>query len=396
MHSSDGASIGTGWSASAITPLQHSPSFQYLASEPVRNGVSNLTAATPDAPTSDLVIRREGRAGRITLNRPRALNALNFDMVAPMVEALRGWASDPAVSLVILDGAGDRGLCAGGDVVSIYNGFKAGNDVARRFWADEYVLNALIGSYRKPFIAIQDGIVMGGGIGLSGHASHRIVTERSMLAMPETAIGLIPDVGGTYLLSRAPGEIGTFLGLTGHRMNAGDALYSGFADTCVASKDLTALVQTLVMSKDPVSATLAERATAPPPSPLADNRAMIDRVFAHASVEAIRDALAAEPGEMAAKAARSIAPFSPLAMKTTLAAIRNAKSLASLERALEIEYRLCMRLYGRGEFAEGIRALLIDKDRKPAWNPRTLEEIDTAFVEGMFAPLPPGQDIHLG
>jgi enoyl-CoA hydratase len=354
--------------------------------------------ATPSdaVPADDLVIRREGRAGRITLNRPRALNALSYPMVAPMVAALRAWATDPAVALVILDGAGDRGLCAGGDVVSIYHGFKQGNDVARRFWAEEYVLNALIGSYPKPLVAIQDGIVMGGGIGLSGHASYRVVTERSMLAMPETAIGLIPDVGGTYLLSRAPGEIGAFLGLTGHRMNAGDALYAGFSDTCIASNEIPALIASLVTSSDPVSALIAERAIAPPPSPLADNREMIDRAFSKASVEAIRDALASEPGDLAAKAVKSIAPFSPLALKTTLAAIRNARSLPSLERALEIEYRLALRLYTRGEFAEGIRALLIDKDRKPAWNPATLEMVDAVLVESLFAPLPPGEDIHLG
>ena len=344
---------------------------------------------------SDLLIRREGRAGRITLNRPRALNALNYGMVAPMVEALRGWQDDPSVALVILDGAGDRGLCAGGDVVSIYHGYKAGNDVARRFWADEYVLNAMIGSYRKPFIAIQDGIVMGGGIGLSGHASYRVVTERSMLAMPETAIGLIPDVGGTWLLSHAPGNLGMFLGITGHRMNAGDAIIAGIADTCVASKDIPTLIDALTSSMEPVSTIIAELAKAPPPSPVADNAELINRIFSAGTVEEIRDALDREPGEFAAKYAKAIRPFSPLAMKTTLAAIRRARNLPSLERALEIEYRLCMRLYERGEFAEGIRALLIDKDRKPAWNPPTLEATTDALVAEMFEPLPAGEDISL-
>ncbi len=351
----------------------------------------------PTEPSSndEVLIRREGRAGRITLNRPRALNALAYPMVAPITAALRAWVNDPAVALVILDGAGERGLCAGGDVVSLYQGFKEGSDLARRFWAEEYVLNALIGSYSKPFVAIQDGIVMGGGIGLSSHASHRIVTERSMLAMPETAIGLIPDVGGTFLLSRAPGQLGPFLGLTGHRMNAGDALYAGFSDTCVASGDVAALVKTLCETTEPVSTAIAQRAAAPPPSSLADNRAMIDRVFAGDSVEAIRDALARETGEMAVKATRMIAPFSPLAMKATLASIRRAKALPSLERALEIEFRLCLRLYERGEFPEGIRALLIDKDRKPAWNPPRMEEVDAALVESLFAPLPDGGDIRL-
>ncbi len=373
--------------------LQSGRGVLYLRVEPrlKEPPLSDATEAEPQ-----LIIRREGRAGRITLNRPRALNALAYPMVAPMVTALTDWASDPAVELVILDGAGERGLCAGGDVVSIYHSRKEGSDLARRFWAEEYVLNALIGNYPKPFVAFQDGIVMGGGIGLSGHASHRIVTERSMLAMPETAIGLIPDVGGTWLLAQCPGQLGVFLGLTGHRMNAGDALYAGFSDTCIAASGIAELIGALADTDEPVSVAIAQRAVAPPPSPLADNREMIDRVFAQASVEAIRDALAAEPGEMAAKALRAIGPSSPLAMKTTLAAIRRARALPSLERALEVEYRLCMRLFDRGEFTEGIRALLIDKDRKPAWNPPRLVVVTEELVESLFAPLPDGGDIHLG
>ncbi len=345
--------------------------------------------------SEDVIIRREGRAGRITLNRPRALNALAYPMVAPMVEALRAWAKDPAVALVILDGAGDRGLCAGGDVVSLYHSRKDGSSLARSFWSEEYVLNALIGSYPKPFVAIQDGIVMGGGIGLSGHASHRIVTERSMLAMPETAIGLIPDVGGTWLLSRCPGETGVFLGLVGHRMNAGDAIYAGFSDTCIASSGIGELISTLCHTDAPVSVTIAQRAAAPPPSPLADNREMIDAAFKGDSVEAMIAALGAASGEFAAKAVKAVAGHSPLAMKTTLAAIRRARALPLLERALEIEFRLCIRLFEGGEFTEGIRALLVDKDRKPAWKPPRYEDVTLAMVEDMFAPLPGGGDIHL-
>ena len=343
----------------------------------------------------DVIIRREGRAGRITLNRPRALNALSYPMIAPMFDALRLWIDDPAVGLVILDGAGDRGLCAGGDVISLYHSHKDGMDLARSFWGDEYKLNALIGSYPKPFVALQDGIVLGGGIGLSGHASHRIVTERSMLAMPETAIGLIPDVGGTWLLSRAPGETGVYLGLVGHRMNAGDAIYTGFADTCVAASGLGELVHTLANTDEPISVAIAQRAIAPPPSPLADHRAAIDVAFKGDSVEAMSAALAATPGDFAAKALKAMGSHSPLAMKATLAAIRHGKSLPSLERALEIEFRLCLRLFERGEFTEGIRALLVDKDRKPAWKPATLGEVDAAMVDALFAPLPGGGDLVL-
>ena len=357
--------------------------------------MSASSSASSDNQPS-VIVRREGRAGRITLNRPRALNALAHEMVAPMVDALRSWSDDPKVELVILDGAGERGLCAGGDVISLYHSKKEGTDLARRFWAEEYVLNALIGSYAKPFVAIQDGIVIGGGIGLSGHASHRIVTERSMLAMPETAIGLIPDVGGTWLLAHSPGQIGVFLGLTGHRMNSGDALYAGIADTCIASSALRELIDVLANTDEPVSVSIAQRATAPSPSVLADNREMIDRVFSLPTVEQIRAALGGEPAEFAAKVAKAIGPFSPLAMKTTLSAIRRSKALGSLERALEVEYRLCVRLFDRGEFTEGIRALLIDKDRKPAWNPPRLEDVDDALLESLFAPLPAGEDIDLG
>jgi enoyl-CoA hydratase len=352
-------------------------------------------STTTSASEPDVLIRRQGRAGRITLNRPRALNALAHAMVAPMVAALTAWRDDPHVELVILDGAGERGLCAGGDVVSIYHSRSDGSDLARRFWAEEYVLNAMIGRYPKPFVALQDGIVMGGGIGLSSHAAYRIVTERSMLAMPETAIGLIPDVGGTWLLAQCPGHIGVFLGLSGHRMNAGDALYAGFADTCIPSSGLADLVHVLAETDEPVSVAIAQRAAAPPPSPLADSREMIDRTCALPTVEAIREALARETGDLAARSARTIATCSPLALKATLAAVRRARSLGSLERALEVEYRLCLRLFDRGEFTEGIRALLIDKDRKPRWNPSRLEDTDAALVESLFAPLPPGEDLHL-
>lgn len=351
---------------------------------------------TSQAEAADVLIRRQGRAGRITLNRPRALNALSYPMVAPIYQALRAWRDDPDVALVILDGAGDRGLCAGGDVISLYHSREQGSGLARKFWTDEYRLNALIGAYPKPFVALQDGIVMGGGIGLSGHASHRVVTERSMLAMPETTIGLIPDVGGTWLLSRAPGGYGAYLGLMGHRMNAADAIIAGFSDTCVASSRLGELVAVLCDTDEPVSTALAHFATAPPPSPLSVNQAAIDTAFRFDAVEEIRATLAGMPGDFAAKTLADFVPRSPLALKTTLAAIRKAKALPSLARALEMEYRLTVRLFEHGEFPEGIRALLIDKDKAPKWRPARLEDLDVAQVEAFFAPLPPDEELRLG
>ena len=194
------------------------------------------------AASDDVLIRREGRAGRITMNRPAALNALTLGMVRKIWAALTAWVDDPAVHLVLLDGAGGKALCAGGDVRSLYDSRTQGSALPRAFWSEEYPLNALIGRYPKPYVALQDGIVMGGGIGLSGHARHRIVTERSRLAMPETGIGLIPDVGGTWLLAHAPGEAGIYLGLTGEAMGAADAIHARFADVLVPSARLPELV----------------------------------------------------------------------------------------------------------------------------------------------------------
>jgi enoyl-CoA hydratase len=336
---------------------------------------------------TETVIRREGRAGRITLNRPKALNALTYPMVGEIQRALTAWESDPEVQLVILDGAGERGLCAGGDVRSLYDARTEGSSFARRFWREEYVLNDHIGRYPKPYVALMDGIVMGGGIGLSAHASHRIVTERSMLAMPETTIGLIPDVGGTFLLSRAPGASGEYLGLMGHRMNAGDALYAGFADTMVETPRLPLLLRRLCHTQDPVSVTIAEHAGAPAGSPLADQHAEIDAVFSRATLIEIRDTLAGMPGDWAQKTLADLAARSPLAMTTTLAAIRRARTLASLKDALDIEYRLCVNLYEHGEFLEGIRALIVDKDKTPRWRPPRLDDVTDSMIEPLFAPV---------
>ena len=346
--------------------------------------------------TDEVLIRREGRAGRITMNRPKALNALTLPMVGRIWDALIAWQNDPAVELVVLDGAGERGLCAGGDVRGLYDSRTQGSSIARKFWSDEYRLNALIGRYAKPFVAIQDGIVMGGGIGLSGHTRHRIVTERSQLAMPETGIGLIPDVGGTWLLAHAPGETGVYLGLTGEIMRAADAIYARFSDRLVPSAKLGALIARLA---DPaggrVEETIAAFKEPPGQSGLESRRSDIDRAFAPASVEHILAALAATPGDWAAKSAAALAQKSPKAMKVTLAAIRNARGLASLEAALNVEYRLVSRLFEDGEFPEGVRALLVDKDRKPKWSPPDLAGVDEKLVRSYLAPLPAGEELGL-
>jgi enoyl-CoA hydratase len=345
---------------------------------------------------TEVIVRREGRAGRITINRPQALNALTHPMVGAIWDALQDWGDDPDFELVILDGAGERGLCAGGDIRAMYDSASEGSVFARRFWADEYRLNALIGRYPKPYVAFMDGIVMGGGIGLSGHASHRIVTERSQLAMPETGIGLIPDVGGTWLLARAPGEIGVYLGLIGERMRGAGTIYAGFADTYVPSARLPELAAALAQpDAGDVAGVIRSFAEPPPPSDLAAHASEIDRAFRFDTVEAIRHELAAMGGKWAAKTRSELDRRSPLALKLTLAAIRGARGLSSLEAALNFEYRLTTRLFEHGEFIEGVRALIVDKDKSPKWNPPRLEAVTPEMVADFFAPLAPAEELGL-
>jgi enoyl-CoA hydratase len=368
----------------------HPRSLRFTSFSPIWRGPITV------AKTDEVVIRREGRAGRITMNRPQALNALTYAMVGEIWKALSAWKDDPAVALVILDGAGERGLCAGGDVRAMYDSAPQGSAFARRFWADEYRLNALIGRYPKPFVAFMDGIVMGGGIGLSGHASHRIVTERSQLAMPETGIGLIPDVGGTWLLAHAPGEIGIYLGLVGERMRGAGTIYARFADRFVPAAKLSELAAALTQADaGEVGGHIQRFAEAPPLSDLAARAGQINRAFSLDTVESIREALAATGGEWAIKTLADLDQRSPLALKLTLAAIRNARTLPTLEAALNVEYRLTTRLFEHGEFIEGVRALLVDKDKRPKWNPARLEAVSAEVVNAFLAPLPPGEELGL-
>lgn len=344
--------------------------------------------------SDEVLIRREGRAGRITMNRPKALNALTHAMVGRIWEALLAWRDDPGVELVLLDGAGDRALCAGGDVRSLYDGRHDGSVHARAFWRDEYRLNALIARYPKPYVAIQDGVVMGGGIGLSAHARHRIVTERSKLAMPETGIGLIPDVGGTWLLARAPGHIGTYLGLTGESMGAADAIYARFSDAFVPAAKLDALRARLIDANGGgVAEVISAFAQDPGPSGLHAARGNIDRDFAAPALEGILEALGAASTEWAQQTHAALDLKSPKSLKLTLAAILNARTLGSLEQALAIEFRLCTRLFEDGEFIEGVRALIVDKDRKPKWSPPRLGDVTPQLVRDYLESLPAGEDL---
>lgn len=337
--------------------------------------------------SSDVLVRRQGWAGRMTLNRPKAINALTAPMVDSIARALTDWSSDPAVQHVVLDGAGDRGLCAGGDVLSLSQSNAKGSAFAKQFWADEYRLNAQIKRYCKPIVALMDGIVMGGGIGLASHASHRIVTERSVLAMPETGIGLIPDVGGTWLLSHAPGETGTYLGMTGSRMTAADAIFAGFADAFITSSDLPALTLALeAAAPGTINEVMARFTKAPPASGLAALQPKIDALFGGGSAIEIMAALAKDGGEWAVKTHGLLLSKSPKAMAITVVALRTARGLPDLEAALEIEHRLVTRLFEDGEFIEGVRALLVDKDKAPKWRPASIDQITPDLVARYFEP----------
>lgn len=340
-----------------------------------------------------VLIRTEGRAGHLTLNRPRALNALTHAVVRAVDEALTAWAADPAVETVVLTGAGERGLCAGGDIRQIHEDARTGAGASADFWRDEYRLNARIARYPKPYVAVMDGIVMGGGVGVSAHGSVRVVTERSRIAMPETGIGFVPDVGGTYLLGLAPGELGTHLALTGEPVGARDALLCGLADHFVPSADLPRLLADL--ATDPVRDVLARYVTEAPPGTLAGHREWIDACYPAATVEEIVDRLQAHGSPAAKEAAETLLGKSPTALKVTLRALRGARGLGPLERVLEQEYRVSCAALGSADLVEGIRAQVIDKDRAPRWSPATLAEVTGADVDRYFLPLG-ARDLVLG
>ncbi|MGW0865170.1 enoyl-CoA hydratase/isomerase family protein [Streptomyces sp. NPDC002611] len=335
---------------------------------------------------TDVLFRTTGRAAHIVLDRPKALNALTHGMVRRIDEALTEWERDPAVETVVITGAGERGLCAGGDIRGIHDDARDGDGSASAaFWRDEYHLNARIARYPKPYVAVMDGIVMGGGVGVSAHGSVRIVTERSRIAMPETGIGFVPDVGGTYLLALAPGELGTHLALTGAQIGAGDALLCGLADHHVPSEALERFVDDLAGL--PVREALDRHVRPAPEGELAGRREWIDSCFASDTVEEIVQRLLAHGDPAAKETAETLLAKSPTALKVTLTALRRAGRLGPLERVLEQEYRVSCAALSAPDLVEGIRAQVIDKDRNPRWSPATLGEVTDADVERYFAPL---------
>lgn len=339
-----------------------------------------------DATEPEVLVQRRGNLGHILLNRPRAINALTHGMVITIQAALDEWAGDDSVHTVLLTGSGERGLCAGGDIVSLYRDATTGDGRASAdFWADEYRLNACIARYPKPYVAVMDGLVLGGGIGLSAHASHRVVTERSSLGMPETGIGFVPDVGGTWLLSRASGELGTYLALTAGSVMAGDAVALGLADSYVPSAKLDELARALETT--PADTAIAAIAEPTPASGLIAQRPWIDAAFSGSDVPDILSRLRTSPLPEARSAAEAISGKSPTACAVTLESLRRSHHAPSLEAALSQELRVSLRSLRSPDFAEGVRAQVIDKDRNPRWRPADFDAVDQEVVGSYFQTL---------
>ncbi|MET1039188.1 MAG: 3-hydroxyisobutyryl-CoA hydrolase [Aeromicrobium sp.] len=329
-----------------------------------------------------VIVERRGRLGVLTLDRPRALNALVPEMVASMQQALDRWAGDDGVATVLVTGSGDRGLCAGGDLQGMYRDARDGTRGSVDFWRDEYHLDHTIATFPKPVVVLMDGIVLGGGIGISAHASHRVVTERTSVGMPETRIGFVPDVGGPWLLARSPGELGTHLALTASNADAADAVALDLADVVVTSDRLPELEKALE-TEEP-GAVLARISTDPGPSHLLEQQAWIDACYAGHDVLAIVERLRASGVDAARQAADDIEARSPTAVTMTLAALRRAAGLPDLRTALDQDLAVSAFLLDVPDMAEGIRAQVIDKDRSPRWNPATLDAVDTAAFAHLF------------
>ncbi|WP_343573531.1 enoyl-CoA hydratase/isomerase family protein [Mycobacterium sp.] len=335
--------------------------------------------------SDDILSRVDNGIGFVTLNRPEAINSLNQSMVARLRAVLTDWEQDSSIGAVVLEGAGERGLCAGGDVVAIYHSARADGAQARRFWYDEYLMNGQIGRFPKPYVSLMDGIVMGGGVGVAAHANTRVVTDTTKMAMPEVGIGFIPDVGGAYLLSRAPGSLGLHAALTGAPFSGADAIALGFADHFVPHDQLDAL--TRAIAEDGVEQAIANHAVEPPPSELAAQRDWIDECYAGGTVADIVASLRDHHTGPANGAANLIATRSPIALSVTLEAVRRAADLDTLEDVLAQDYRVSSASLRSHDLVEGIRAQLVDKDRNPTWSPASLKQVTAADIEAYFAPV---------
>jgi len=347
-----------------------------------------------DFPQDTVLAEVRNHIGHLTLNRPTGLNAIDLNMVRGLQRQLDSWAEDDSVYAVVLRGAGDKAFCAGGDIRSLYDSFKSGQTLHQDFFVEEYALDLTLHHYPKPVLALMDGFVLGGGMGLVQGADLRVVTERSRLGMPEVGIGYFPDVGGSYFLPRIPGELGIYLGVSGTQIRAADALYCGLADWYLDSRKLAQLDERLdrlewhdTPLKDLQSLLAKLGVQQLPAPPLADLRAVIDHFFGlpdvPSMVEQLRQVTVANSHEWALKTAELLETRSPLAMAVTLEMLRRGRHL-SLENCFALELHLDRQWFERGDLIEGVRALLIDKDKNPRWNPPTLQALDAGHVASFF------------
>jgi len=341
---------------------------------------------------AEVIVRTEGAVGRLTLNRPGALGALTSGMVALMTDALLAWREDSAVQAILIDHAGERGFCAGGDIRFLAESAAVGGEGARRFFYTEYQLNHLMFVYPKPIITIMDGVTMGGGVGISMPARYRVATERTTFAMPETGIGLFPDVGGGWFLPRLHGAVGVWLALTGARLKAAGCEILGIATDVVPSNRLDDLKARLVADPESVETVLTELESDPGHSEMIEHHDEIDRLFSGATVEAIFAALEADGSDWAAAQLKTLRTKSPLSMKCSLRQLRTGATLTDFGDSMAMEYRMGSRIVVAHDFSEGVRAVIVEKDNKPIWAPASLEGVTDAMVDAVFAPLPANEE----
>ncbi len=342
-----------------------------------------------DTPEPEVLLTQRGSAGIVMLNRPRQLNALTHAMVQAIWPQMLAWKDDPVVTRIVISGAGEKAFCAGGDIRALYDLGRAGRQAeAKPFWREEYTLNHLLKTYPKPVVSLLDGIVMGGGVGMSFHGSHRVASQKLMFAMPEVGIGFFPDVGASWFLPRLPHHAGTYLALTGARIGLGDAMALGLATHAVESADMAAIAEALV-TDEAVDAVLARHAMAVPPSPLMEHKALIATAFGEESLAAILSALSQAALGGSAFASRTLETMqgkSPTSMAIALEQVKRGGSM-SFAAVMQMEYRIVCRIAEGHDFYEGVRAVIVDKDQKPAWKPARIEMLDQAAVLAHFAPL---------
>jgi enoyl-CoA hydratase len=342
---------------------------------------------------SDLLVSRVKRLGLVRLNRPKALNSLTLEMVRDFSMALDDFASDPGICAVLVTGEGERGLCAGGDIRVLFDARESNRDYCTSFWREEYELNARIAFFPKPYLVLMNGVVMGGGVGISAHGNRRVVTEKTRLAMPETGIGFIPDVGGTWLLTRNGGA-GIYMALSGVAVAAADTIHVGLADVMIRSDRISELQDRLVSirEREEIDEILSNLAASPEMGDLQKNKALLDRTMGGDQLDVVIGRLAAEDSDFARQARAEILGRSPTSLRLTYELLKRAATADALQTCLVNEFRVVCRLLDTHDFCEGIRAAVIDKDRNPQWSPATLEQVDQAviakFMQGCGDPEP--------